>query len=282
MSCCKLMKLLKSNDHGNCIHKELSNSQFAAIDSHIDFMELPMLSINEPFGSQVECHACIKPEFSLEASIISIIATYRMFYNIVIFVSSSNVVENVVNSIPNESRNMVIVAPSSVSRDSFRIYSKNPDRCITTSESDMIKFVKSILGDMSLTIYTCPEWMGYPCQFQSSKYALWITTCSSTLRMIGTGGTRIMPMFYSRPTVNSVLHVNAGTAITTVGGLGPGLQQKLYSVTGSTLNAVSKGGMCYFCAYMQKCHDVLCKGSSNCQEIVVDLCKDFIPNVDDI
>lgn len=276
------MKLLKSNGHLGCVHKDQSNSQFAAIDSHIDFMNLPMLSVDEPFGSYVECSACIKPEFSIEASVISIISTYRMFYNVIIFASNLRSVENAVDCIPNEFRNIVVVTPSSVSKGRFCVYSKNPDRYMTTSESDMIKFVKSILGDMSLTMYMCPEWMSYPYQFQDSKYALWITTCSSTLRMEGTGGSRAMPMFYTQPNTTNILYINVGTSITTVGGSDPGLQQKLYSITQSTLNAASKDGACYFCAYMQKCHDVLCKGSSSHQNIVVELSEEFRPNVDNL
>lgn len=281
MVCCKLMRLLKSNGHLSCVHRSQNSSQFAAIDSHIDFMELPTLSVNEPFGPCVECSACIKPEFSMEASIISIIATYQMFYNIVIFASSLRTVENSINCIPNERRNIVVVTPSSVSKSSFCIYSKNPDKYMTTSESGMIKFIKSITGDMSLSMYMCPEWMGYPCQFQDSQRALWVTTCN-TLRVEGTGGTRVTPMFYTQPTTTNVLYINTGAAVTAVNRSSLGLQQKLYSVTQSTLNAVSKSGACYFCAYMQKCHDVLCRKSNKCQGIEVELAEEFRPNVDNI
>lgn len=282
MECCKLMKLLGNNGCLNCNHRDPSKLQFAAIDSHIDFMELPLLSTHEPFGTEVKCSACIRPDFSTSATIISIIATYQMFHSVVIFSQSLRDIEEALDCVPSEFRSIVVVTPSSVAKNSFCIYSKGSDKFMTASESGMIKFVKGVVGDMSLTMYLYPESVSYAYMFQGNTNSLWVTRCNNALRVIGNNGTRIMPMFYTEPNVTGVLYVNAGTPVTTVGGSGPGLQQRLYSITNSTLNAVSKGGMCYFCAYMQKCHDVLCGNASKHQNIVVKLSDNFRPDVNSV
>lgn len=263
MVCCKLADFCNKNGVGTCSVKA-SCLQFAAIDSHIAYKELPAFRKSDFNASSSELTSCVNNNFSLCATVIALIGTYSNAGNIVLFASKTTLLDNTLRILSEYRLKMsagitVLVSPADSNNGSFEISVYEKSLCITVTENKMLSFVNSLTKSaMSMVLYLYPGSVGYASFLQLSERSIWVSSVSERLNMTGTKGVKFIPMFYCKPTIENLLSINTGDAVIDIGSNVSEMQPLIDSMVSSAISAGTKDGKCYFCSYITNIHASLC------------------------
>lgn len=261
---CEITRLYKSlgiNIYSAC-DIDSSIRQYAAIDAHIDNLELPLIANHSFCGVEHRPRFCIDPSIALRSSILAIIGTYAKTSSLIFFTSLDNGMLAFLNIISNIKSQVcpgtVVSVCENKFEKNFRVTSHDTGIAHTMNESDMIVLVTSLIDtSRSMTFYLDSDSDMYATYMHNSKSSMWVSKSSRSIQPMGTHGSEVMPMLYDIPSKNSILRLNAGQGQMKTQNFSI-LESQINATNSSIMSAVSKDNLCYCCAYMKKVHEVLC------------------------
>lgn len=267
MACCKLMALMEENHVGKCTIEKSRNyksTQFAAIDSHIENLRLPLVSHNDFCDTDNKMHACLNQEFSSSATLIAIIGAYSHVSNIVIFMDSTDTLIRVADIISEFRSKLMVgctmtVRPSTLNKDEFVLKVHETSAECTVNESQMLSIASKFASESnSMIFYMNLGSVGYASVLNISNRTLWVSSTTDKLNMKGLNGMRLMPVFYDDTNNRFPYSINVGNALIDIGYDKDKLCQQLNSIKKSALNAATKNNRCYFCDFLERVHSFFC------------------------
>lgn len=265
---CTIMKLLNDIGVDSCIdvHNRQSDPyQFAAVDAHIDHMELPLLDSTDMHAqSQKLFNGCILDDKIDCATMFAILGTYTNASNIIVFHDGTSGIDSLLNII---AEHRIIYSPGvtikicPVESDSklFDITIYETGVSIRVTEGRMLSIASNLaLNECSIICYLYPGSVGYANPITTSMKSIWITNGSDLLSVVGADGYKLMPKFYCVPSIECTYRLNTGAARIEFKRHVSVQQTQLNSTVMSLLNAVTKDKRCYYCQYMNRVHRQLC------------------------
>lgn len=267
MTCCKLKELFLHENVGSCkINTRLGHkrSQYAAIDSHISHRELPIIDRQNFASENFEADTCIKPDFSLCATILAIVGTFSNVGNLIFFVDNVNILRETLDIISSfrmkYSAGTTISICKSVTQDEgFVVTAHETHTTYTVSENQMLSIVNSITSnEKSMIFYMYDGSVGYSNAIQISSKCIWISAVSEILNMSGMCGNRFLPIFYRRSDDIALLSMNVGPPTIDINISKHKIKPQFNGITSEAISATSKDGLCYYCAYLESVHSHLC------------------------
>jgi len=262
----KLYRELNVNIHKQC-DITLNKSQYAAIDTYINNLELPLISDESLCASRSNSLFCIKHDDALKLSIIAIIGTYTNVNNIIFFTSDNRDMSLFLKSISNiRSRRYpgsVISIHMVKQNDTFRITSYDTGISQVVCESNMISIASHLINNSkSMTFYLNPDSLFYSSYMHNNTDSIWISRISNSIQLAGDSGSEFMPILYDNICTDNVLRLNFGKGQVKTQRLNI-IESQIHAVNSSIMSAVSKDNLCYCCAYMKRIHSLLCESKSS-------------------
>ncbi len=245
---------------------EFSDHQYAALDAHIDNLELPFIAKHTFCSVRRDLNFCIKSEHSLKLSILAIIGTYTQATNLLFFTSSDDNISEFLSTLSNMRLSIclgsIINIEANKADNTFKVISYNASVSQSLSESNMMKLVTDFIDrERSITFYLDSDLNGYATHLHNNKNSMWVSKSSGSIQLVGDHGSRIMPMLYMYPSKNDVLRLNVGRGQIETQNSST-IESQINAVISDIMSALSKDNLCYCCAYMKKIHSILCPHST--------------------
>lgn len=265
---CNIISLYKSLDidiYQRC--KDVpSTGQYAAIDAHIENLELPLITDKSFCGVLSNTTFCIKDNKSLQISILAIIGTYTKIGSIIFFIDNSIEIISFLNSIADIRSKRFPGAVVSVFLDKstryYNITDHNTRKTRVTDENGMVLTTTQLVGtDRSMTFYLSSDFSSYA-PFIHNNRSIWIYSQSFSAPLTGSISSEIMPILYMKSDTKNTLRLNIGKPYIETQKLNV-IQSQLDAVISSIISAMSKDNLCFCCAFMKRIHSVLCSCSEN-------------------
>lgn len=267
MSCCKLKELYIREHVGKCkVDKsyEYKRKQYAAIDSHISYRELPIISASNFCSEEAVANVCIKDDFTLEATILAIVGTYSNVGNLIFFIENDNKFKEVLSIVSNfrlkySAGITMSIHRSSIQEGYFDITVHENNKRYSVSEDQMLSSVNDFSQrDKSMIFYLYPEAVGYSNAINTSSTSIWVSVLTGVLNMTGMNGSRLLPIFYTQPEDDKFLSINVGAPSINITTNVSQVKPQYETMVSKAISSVSKDGYCYYCAYLDSIHSHLC------------------------
>lgn len=260
---CELVDLYKDlgvDVYSKCPARS-TRSQYAALDAHIEHIELPTISSETPCGAYSIPNHCIKPETALKLSVIALIGTYVNCTNLLFFVTECDQWIDFIKRISNVRRSRLAPTTTAIEKindHSYSIISFDTGRQQVVSENEMLSIAATLASSsMSLTLYLDSSFILYAARVQRSPVSVWASTMCFNPSAIGRTATRVMPLMFAEPHINHVLRINVGLLDISLSNEDR-LQNQIYATLTRVMSGVSKDGLCFCCAYLKRVHSIFC------------------------
>ncbi|KAL9122215.1 MAG: hypothetical protein Q9187_001232 [Circinaria calcarea] len=248
--CCPLMGLYERLGIGECTERRATrqqkNMQFAAINSYVENLELPLISTNDAQTRKGDrFKSCIKPDASDASTIIAFIGTYSMVRDIIVFDphGSTELATIALSQMRSSLGPGLTVSVKNLNDGNFDIKFYETNTNLTANESVMISLISEFVKkEGSITLYLSKESEVYASILQEDSKSMWSTSGSSGVSITGSRASRILPKFYAMPSSRSNVRINAGRAVVEIALPASETQGQVNTLTADILNATTKQG----------------------------------------